>query len=132
MLCKRAYRAWAAVLWAAVLTAAAPLHAETRGKPYSEEYLVENCQRIFVGEVLATKAFPASQRTVPSRVRVLLSIKGSVPAGALEVTPKDPGSFVYFDEEFDPAEKGKVGVFFVGTKGFPNLLMKYKEIPRPE
>ena len=106
--------------------------AETRGKPFTEEYLLQNASTIFIGEVLETMDYPEYKRTVPTRVRVLVSIKGNVKPGVRQVVPKHPGLYVYFDEEFDHAQPGRTGVFFVGTKSpneQPDLLMKYKEIP---
>ncbi len=98
--------------------------SETRAFPYKEEYLVNNSPLIFVGRVLEI-----NEHAMPTRVRVLLSIKGDVPLGERIIMPKNPGAFVIFKKEFDKARKGKVGVFFVGQDYNPNLLMKYKEIP---
>ena len=114
----------------ALYLGATALHAETRGKPYSEEDLLRRCSKVFVGEVLDTRTFTArGTRTVPTRVRVLVSVKGNVPHGERGVVPKDPGHFVYFAEEFTAARKGGIGVFFVGTDDQPDLLMGYKQIP---
>jgi hypothetical protein len=109
----------------------ATLHAETRGTPYTEDVLLRRCSKVFVGEVLDTRTFAPYARTVPTRVRVLVSVKGNVPHGDRGVVPKDPGHFVYFAEEFTAARKGGVGVFFVGTEGQPDLLMGYKQVPDP-
>jgi hypothetical protein len=105
------------------------LRAETRGNPFTEEQLLQHSFAVFVGEVLETTTFDRYERTLPTRVRVLLSIKGKVPQGERDVLPKHPGNYVYFDEEFSQAAKGRLGVFFVGTKGQPDLLMGYKELP---
>ena len=110
-------------------TAGPGLFAETRGKPYTENQLLTMCELVFVGEVLETKEYPAHKRVVPTRVRVRLSIKGEVPRGELAVNPKDPGAHVYFDEEFSPAVKGRLGVFYVSLKPQPNVLMGYREVP---
>ena len=98
--------------------------AETRAFPYKEEYLVKHCLLIFVGKVLEI-----NEHAMPTRVKVLLSIKGDVPLKERKIVPKNPGAFVIFKKEFDKAKKGKVGVFFVGRDYNPDLLMKYKEIP---
>jgi hypothetical protein len=100
------------------------IFAETRAFPYKEEYLVKHCPLIFVGRVLEI-----NEHAMPTRVRVLLSIKGNVSLSEREIVPKNPGAFVIFKKEFDKARKGKVGVFFVGQDYNPNLLMKYNEIP---
>jgi hypothetical protein len=84
---------------------------------------------VFVGEVVETKEFPDHKRTVPTRVRVLLGIKGEVPRGERAVVPKDPGTHAYFDQEFSQAAKGRLGVFYVGVEGQPNVLMGYREVP---
>ena len=102
--------------------------AETRGKPYTEEQLLENSAVIFVGEVIDTRTYPDYKRTVPSRARVLLSIKGKASPGERKIQPKDPGEFAYFDEEFTPAKKGDLGIFYVGTKDNPDLLLGYRAI----
>ena len=97
--------------------------AETRGQPYSEEYLVKHCPFIFVGKVLEV-----NEHAMPTRVKVMLSIKGNVPLTERKLLAKHPGRCVIFKEEFDKAKKGRVGVFFVGTDWSPAVLMKYKEI----
>jgi hypothetical protein len=104
-------------------------HAESRGGPWTEEQLLKYSTVVFVGEVLETTTFDKYKRTVPTRVRVLLSVKGNVPQLERDVVPKHPGKFVYFDQEFSQAAKGRLGVFFVGTKEQPDLLMGYKQIP---
>jgi hypothetical protein len=108
------------------------LHAESRGAPWSEEQLLKKSTIVFVGEVLETTTFNQYKRTVPTRVRVLLSVKGNVPQGERAVRPKHPGNFVYFDQEFSQAEKGRLGLFFVGAKEQPDLLMGYKQIPNKQ
>lgn len=55
-----------------------------------------------------------------------LPIKGGAPRGERAVPPKDPGKFVYFEAEFGQAVRNGLGVFFVGTKERPDLLMGYK------
>ena len=110
-----------------VATVEPGLHAESRGKPYTEGQLLAMCEAVFVGEVLETKEFPAHKRVVPTKVRVRLSIKGEVPLGELAVTPKDPGAHVYFDQEFSPAAKDRLGVFYVSLKPQPNVLMGYRD-----
>ncbi len=100
------------------------IFAETRAFPYKEEYLVKYCPLIFIGRVLEI-----NEHAMPTRVRVLLSIKGYVSLKEREIVPKNPGAFVIFEKEFDKVRKGKVGLFFVGQDYNPNLLMKYKEIP---
>jgi hypothetical protein len=60
---------------------------------------------------------------------VLLSIKGQAPRGEFDMLPKHPGKFVYFDEEFSRATKGRLGVFYIGAKNQPKLLGGYKELP---
>jgi hypothetical protein len=112
--------------------AAAPsaLRAESRaGAPWGEEQLLSHCAAAFVGEVLETTTFEKYNRTVPTRVRVLLSIKGNVPRGERTVLPKHPGKHAYFDEEFSRPGKGRLGVFFVGTREQPDLLVGYKQTP---
>ncbi len=106
------------------IVASHKIFAETRAFPYKEEYLVKYCPLIFVGRVLEI-----NEHAMPTRVRVLLSIKGNVSLSEREIVPKNPGAFVIFKKEFDKARKGKVGVFFVGQDYNPNLLMKYNEIP---
>jgi len=97
---------------------------ETRGNPFPEEYFTEHCSQIFVGVVLEV-----NDHAMPTKARVLLSIKGKVSLGERKLAVKDPGRSVIFREEFDPARTGAVGVFFVGTDWDTGLLMKYKEIP---
>ena len=103
----------AATVGILVLVLPLAIRAHTRGKPFTEEQLLGRSSAIFVGEVLEVTTFERYKRTVPSRVRVLISIKGKTPPGASEVVPKDPGNFVYFDEEFSQATKGGLGVLFV-------------------
>lgn len=108
---------------------ASPARAETRGRPYTEERLLELSQQVFVGEVLETTTYEPHGLTLPTKVRVLLSVKGKVEPGPRPVTPKDPGIAVYFDEEFDrKAEAKQIGLFYVGTKDRPGVLMGYKRI----
>ncbi len=106
------------------LAFAATAFAETRGQPYSEEYLTRTCPLIFVGEVLDVNEFD-----MPTKVAVLLSVKGNVPAGERALATKDRRDHVIFPEEFDKARKGAVGVFLVGPAEYGAVLMKYKEIP---
>jgi hypothetical protein len=105
------------------------LRAETRGKPYTEGQLLARCATAFVGEVLETRTFAAHERTVPTRARVLLSIKGEVRRGERVLAPKDPGAHVYFEEEFSRPGKGRLGVFYVGVEGRPDLLLGYRQLP---
>lgn len=106
-------------------------HAESRGGPWTEEQLWSYSTKVFVGEVLQTTTFPKYRRTLPTRTRVLVSIKGKVQRELRDVEPKHPGKFAYFDAEFDQAVVGRRGVFYVGTEENPGLLMGYKEIPEP-
>lgn len=108
---------------------AAKLHAETRGKPYTKEQLLENSHTIFVGRVLETRTYEAYKRTVPLRVRPLVMLKGRPLGREHQLTPKDPGHFVYFDEEFSPARQDELGVFYIGRSGPSELLMSYQRIP---
>ena len=117
-----------AAVVAALIAIPGAASAETRGKPYSEEQLLERSATVFVGEVLETRAYPGRGLSVPTRVRVLLSLKGGVTAGDRDVTPKDPGKHVYFDEEFSPAGKGDTGVFYVGADGAAEQLLGYRRI----
>ena len=103
--------------------------AETRGEPYTEQELLENSTAVFVGEVLETTIFEQYKRTVPSRARVLVSVKGNVKSGGLALIPKHPGKAAYFDAEFGAAAKGRLGVFYVGNKDNPDLLMGFKPLP---
>ena len=121
--------ALAAVVASAFLFPGPPARGESRGEPYTEEELLERSTRVFVGEVLQTKTFPRDGRTVPTRARVLRSIKGKAEPGALTLRPKDPGLHVYFDEEFDPAGGSAIGIFYVGTEKRPDLLQGYRVIP---
>jgi len=109
-----------------------PLHAESRGKPFTEAQLKQMSVLVFSGEVLETRSFPKYGRTVPTRVRVERSLKGSTPLKVRSVTPKDPGVAVYFDEEFDQAKVGDRGVFYVGTPQRPDLLMGFRKEPAPK
>ena len=63
-----------------------------------------------------------------TQARVLLSLKGKVDRSERELTPKDPGEFVYFDKEFSSAKVEAIGVFYVGTKDDPDLLLGYRVI----
>ena len=112
-----------------ILLFPAVLLAESRGKPFTEEQLLEQSSAVFVGEVIEIATFDGYKRIVPKRVRVLVSIKGQVSADERAVVPKDPGLFVYFDEEFSQAMIGHLGVFYVGAKGQPDLLIGYKQLP---
>ena len=107
------------------------LRGESRGRPAGPDHLLAQSSEVFVGEVLGTRTFDKYGRTVPTKVSVLLPIKGRVPAGERAVTPKDPGKSVYFDAEFSPAETGKVGVFYVGTRDQPDLLVGFRAVPDP-
>jgi hypothetical protein len=113
----------------AVLLSSFALRAETRDKPFTEEQLVERSSAVFVGEVLETTAINRCGRRVPTRTRVLVSIKGKVPLGERDLVAKDPAKFAYFDEEFSQATKGGLGVFFISADGEKSILMGYKEIP---
>ena len=119
---------FAAAIASALLCLSPPARAESRGQPYSEAELLDRSARVFVGEVLATKTFDIFDRTVPTRAKVLLSLKGEVEPGELALRPKDPGLRAYFDEEFGPAEDSALGVFYVGTKEHPDLLLGYRVI----
>ena len=37
---------------------------------------------------------------------------------------------MYFDQEFSPAARGLLGVFYVGLKEQPNALIGYREVPQ--
>ena len=101
--------------------------AETRGEPYNHEELLAQSTSVFVGEVMETKTYDSRKRTVPTRCRVLLSIKGR-DKGERSIVPKDPGVFAYFNEEFSQARKADIGVFYVGNGDQPDLLLAYRRI----
>jgi hypothetical protein len=119
----------AACIGIALLLFSFAVRAESRDKPFAEEQLVERSSAIFVGEVLETTAINRCGRRAPIRARVLVSIKGKVPHGERDLVAKDPAKFVYFDEEFSQATKGRFGVFFIRADGEKNILIGYKEIP---
>lgn len=103
--------------------------AETRGKAYNEEQLFEKSTIVFVGEILDTKVYDKYKRSVPTKARVLLSLKGKVERDERRVTPKDPAKSAYFDEEFSPAIEKEIGVFYLETtSGDETLLLGYRRI----
>ena len=54
-----------------------------------------------------------------------------MPRGERTILAKSPGLHLIYKEEFDKAEVGQIGVFFVGwDKDLPNLIVKYKVIPK--
>jgi hypothetical protein len=118
-------------LTAALLAPSPDLRGESRGRPADPDHLLTQATQVFVGEVAETGTFEKYKRTVPTKARVLLSLKGRVPAGERAVTPKDPGKFAYFDVEFSPAAKGTVGVFYVGTRDQSDLLIGFRAVPDP-
>ncbi len=100
--------------------------ASKRARPHPEEYFTERCALIFVGKVLEI-----DKRELPSKYKVILSIKGNVPLKEMDVLPnKFAGQF---KEEFDKTQKGKIGVFFIKKEdsGY-QYLAKFKEIPDAE
>ena len=62
------------------------------------------------------------------RVRVRKVLKGDGRPGVRTVVPKDPGGFVYFDQEFDQAKVGDRGTFYVGWEKQPDLLMGFRRM----
>lgn len=109
------------------------LFAEGRVHPYTEEFLRENISLIFIGRVVEVEVFGDGERIVPKKAEVLETSKGDIETGAvIDVIPKKPERYVYFDEEFDQAAIGKIGIFYVGGTEYglsKNLLVKYKEVP---
>jgi hypothetical protein len=100
--------------------------AERRANPYPEEYFTDKCQYIFVGKVLEV-----NEHEMPILTQVLLSIKGNMPNGENNIITKNPGRYAIFKEEFDNAQLGDIGIFFLlKQKGQSQpILWKYKTIP---
>ena len=122
------------ILWAAAGLLPPHASAESRGRPMDPDQLLGTAAEVFVGEVLEVRTFDRHGRTVPVRARVLLGIKGfggaaARTAGERQVLPKDPGRATYFDEEFDQAAAGQVGVFYVGDGSRGGLLLGDRRIP---
>ncbi len=95
-----------------------------RRQALPEEFLSHASPTIVIGKVLEINA-----NAMPTRAKVLLSIKGNAPLEERDILPKSPGKVAIFPEEFDKAKKGEIGVFFVGSEDSPRILMKYKDIP---
>ncbi|MEW6008717.1 MAG: hypothetical protein AB1629_03700 [Candidatus Omnitrophota bacterium] len=105
--------------------------AETRAHPYSEEFLLNCANFIFIGKVTEVEVFQRQHRSVPKKAQVILNIKGELkPGGIIDMIPKHPGGYVYFIEEFDQGKIGDVGIFYIGSDIHgPEVLIKYKKIP---
>jgi hypothetical protein len=102
--------------------------AETREKPYNEEQLFEKSTIVFVGEVLKTRMLKEYKRSVPTKARVLLNVKGKAERDERRIAPKDPSRFEYCDAEVSPALAKEMGVFYVKLNDDENVLIAYRRI----
>ena len=63
--------------------------------------------------------------------RWITTLKGDMPNGENNIITKNPGRYAIFKEEFDNAQLGDIGIFFLlKQKGQSQpILWKYKTIP---